>query len=182
MEDPERFRPLASHPPTTADLDARRRLRDSAKRTPRSPPQDARFARGAPLGGREPVRAGRITRQPSGASKPLVPVTERRSQEESVHMWRIKRDGEREKGDIIPDGGSAGREGRNFTVANVGNNGRIYLRYGPRFSLCTSLVPASFTRAHAAFCWRVERELTGATDPPYGPRISGHHSRISCSP
>jgi hypothetical protein len=30
--------------------------------------------------------------------------------------------------DIIPDGGSAGREGRQFTVANVGNNGRIYLR------------------------------------------------------
>ncbi len=31
--------------------------------------------------------------------------------------------------DITPDGGSAGREGRQFTVANVGNNGRIYLRY-----------------------------------------------------
>jgi hypothetical protein len=31
--------------------------------------------------------------------------------------------------DITPDGGSAGREGRHFTVANVGNNGRIYLRY-----------------------------------------------------
>jgi hypothetical protein len=30
--------------------------------------------------------------------------------------------------DITPDGGSAGREGRQFTVANVGNNGRIYLR------------------------------------------------------
>ncbi|KAG9234480.1 hypothetical protein BJ875DRAFT_11777 [Amylocarpus encephaloides] len=30
--------------------------------------------------------------------------------------------------DITPDGGSAGREGRPFTVANVGNNGRIYLR------------------------------------------------------
>jgi hypothetical protein len=30
--------------------------------------------------------------------------------------------------DIAPDGGSAGREGRQFTVSNVGNNGRIYLR------------------------------------------------------
>lgn len=30
--------------------------------------------------------------------------------------------------DITPDGGSAGREGRQFAVANVGNNGRIYLR------------------------------------------------------
>lgn len=144
MEDPERARPLASNPPTTADLNARRRLRDSAKRTPRSPPQDARFARDAPLAGREPPRAGRIARQPSGASKPLVPATERKSQEESVHVWRIKRDGEREKGDITPDGGSAGREGRNFTVANVGNNGRIYLRYGLPCSPYASLVPQSF--------------------------------------
>jgi hypothetical protein len=32
------------------------------------------------------------------------------------------------KVDITPDGGSAGREGRQFTVANVGINGRIYLR------------------------------------------------------
>ncbi|KAJ4306730.1 Guanine nucleotide exchange factor lte1 [Collariella sp. IMI 366227] len=30
--------------------------------------------------------------------------------------------------DITPDEGSAGREGRQFAVANVGNNGRIYLR------------------------------------------------------
>jgi hypothetical protein len=30
--------------------------------------------------------------------------------------------------DVAPDGQSAGREGRQFTVANVGNNGRIYLR------------------------------------------------------
>lgn len=32
--------------------------------------------------------------------------------------------------DLAPDGTSGGREGRQFTVANVGNNGRIYLRYG----------------------------------------------------
>nr|AAQ73639.1 LTE1-like protein [Epichloe festucae] len=30
--------------------------------------------------------------------------------------------------EVVPDGRSAGREGRQFTVANVGNNGRIYLR------------------------------------------------------
>lgn len=30
--------------------------------------------------------------------------------------------------DIVPDGLSGGREGRQFTVANVGNNGMIYLR------------------------------------------------------
>ena len=30
--------------------------------------------------------------------------------------------------DAAPDGKSSGREGRQFTVANVGNNGKIYLR------------------------------------------------------
>ena len=39
-----------------------------------------------------------------------------------------KREVEDVKNDITPDGSSAGREGRQFTVANVGNNGRIYLR------------------------------------------------------
>ena len=34
---------------------------------------------------------------------------------------------------IIPGGNSGGREGRQFTVANVGNNGRIYLRYARIF-------------------------------------------------
>ena len=29
---------------------------------------------------------------------------------------------------IAPDGGSAGREGRQFTVAKVGNNGKIFMR------------------------------------------------------
>lgn len=32
-------------------------------------------------------------------------------------------------GTITPDGSSGGREGRQFTVGNVGNNGIIYLRY-----------------------------------------------------
>jgi hypothetical protein len=42
---------------------------------------------------------------------------------------RAKREAEDGKlNDLTPDGGSAGREGRQFTVANVGNNGRIYLR------------------------------------------------------
>ena len=35
------------------------------------------------------------------------------------------------KQDVAPDGNSGGREGkgRQFTVANVGNNGMIYLRF-----------------------------------------------------
>jgi hypothetical protein len=47
--------------------------------------------------------------------------------ENSVNR-RARRDVEDGRIDVTPDGGSAGREGRQFTVANVGNNGRIYLR------------------------------------------------------
>jgi hypothetical protein len=54
-------------------------------------------------------------------------VQEGLRKENSVHR-REKKDVENVKYDITPDGGSAGREGRQFTVANVGNNGRIYLR------------------------------------------------------
>lgn len=33
--------------------------------------------------------------------------------------------------DVTPDGFGTGREPRHFTVGNVGNNGKIYLRYEP---------------------------------------------------
>ncbi|KAG7134757.1 hypothetical protein HYQ45_007354 [Verticillium longisporum] len=64
----------------------------------------------------------------SATSKPLLPVTERKSQEEKNTSRRARGRGSDDKVDIAPDGGSAGRDGRQFTVANVGNNGRIYLR------------------------------------------------------
>lgn len=41
---------------------------------------------------------------------------------------RAKREADDATLEVTPDGGSAGREGRQFIVANVGNNGRIYLR------------------------------------------------------
>ncbi|KAE8452491.1 hypothetical protein EG329_000393 [Mollisiaceae sp. DMI_Dod_QoI] len=47
--------------------------------------------------------------------------------ENSVNR-RARREAEESKYDVVPDGGSAGREGRQFTVAKVGNNGKIYLR------------------------------------------------------
>lgn len=63
----------------------------------------------------------------------LLPDASRKPREDDVRQENMK--GTRRKGskeeakfDITPDGGSAGREGRQFTVANVGNNGRIYLR------------------------------------------------------
>ena len=74
--------------------------------------------------GRTRTRAASNTYQ-----RPLLPVSERKSQEENVPTRRTKNGSQdEEKWELAPDGGSAGREGRQFTVANVGNNGRIYLR------------------------------------------------------
>ncbi|KAF9874470.1 RasGEF domain-containing protein [Colletotrichum karsti] len=67
----------------------------------------------------------------SSTAKPLVPVTEKKSEEwNQSPARRLRADSAADdyKFDITPDGGSAGREGRQFTVSNVGNNGRIYLR------------------------------------------------------
>ncbi len=124
-----------------------------SRKTPLSPRgggvvRDARFGRPAPLpaagetdrtgaaGARgggpaaptsKPAKALRLA--PSLAPKSLLPVSEQKSQEENKLDWRARKDADVEpKWDITPDGGSAGREGRQFTVANVGNNGRIYLR------------------------------------------------------
>lgn len=67
---------------------------------------------------------------PTSIPKSLLPATERKSQEENKLDRLSKKDAQDsgDKWEIAPDGTSAGREGRQFTVANVGNNGRIYLR------------------------------------------------------
>jgi hypothetical protein len=100
--------------------------------------RDGRYRRNSPRSGGSgagsrdgtlPLRTGTkgsVTRMASITGKPLVPVTERRSQDKSLS--RGKKDSEHDKCDLVPDGGSAGRAGRQFAVANVGNNGRIYLR------------------------------------------------------
>ena len=71
------------------------------------------------------------SRKASGTKSPEL-IKKRQMQEglrkENSLNRRAKREAEDVKNDITPDGGSAGREGRQFTVANVGNNGRIYLR------------------------------------------------------
>ncbi|KAF4584416.1 Ras guanine nucleotide exchange factor [Ophiocordyceps camponoti-floridani] len=57
--------------------------------------------------------------RPAPTVRPLVPVTERRSSEEKIA-----------KAALVKDGSSTGRQGRQFAVSNVGNNGRIYLSTG----------------------------------------------------
>jgi hypothetical protein len=111
---------------------------EDSQRSPVSPRKgawDARFRRISPKNGSSAKETGGVggkwmskMRLTPATTKPLVPVTERKSQEENkLVITHIKKD-EDDKWDITPDGGSAGREGRQFTVANVGNNGRIYLR------------------------------------------------------
>ncbi|CCC05245.1 hypothetical protein SMACR_08254 [Sordaria macrospora] len=61
--------------------------------------------------------------------KPLFPVSGRKSNDTTSPTSTRRKYGQGSRDfDITPDGGSAGREGRHFAVANVGHNGRIYLR------------------------------------------------------
>ncbi|PHH83813.1 hypothetical protein CDD82_2 [Ophiocordyceps australis] len=65
----------------------------------------------------------------STTSKSLLPPTERRSyQGRTWPRSRRKEDSKEDAWNLVSDGASAGRQGRQFTVANVGHNGRIYLR------------------------------------------------------
>lgn len=93
-------------------------------RTKRISPKSA-FATGSD------TYAGKPTPKPprtnTSPGRPIVPATERASYGEKLGK-RGKKEKDGEKWEIAPDGSSAGREGRQFTVANVGNNGRIYLR------------------------------------------------------
>lgn len=70
----------------------------------------------------------KVMRKASTTGRPIVPLTEQKSLDRTLS--RGKRDGESDGWDIAPDGASAGRQGRQFTVANVGNNGKLFLRYG----------------------------------------------------
>ncbi|GJN85031.1 guanine nucleotide exchange factor lte1 [Purpureocillium lilacinum] len=100
--------------------DARpKRLGSSASRAAASSPKLS--------SARLPARIATANRAAATTGKPLLPATERLSHEEKA-LPRVGREAEADKDDVAPDGTSAGREGRQFAVANVGNNGRIYLR------------------------------------------------------
>lgn len=76
--------------------------------------------------------AHRLLRKPSLAKQPLVPLAEARHYHHERSVSRAgARENDSEKWDANWDNPSAARDGRQFTVSNVGNNGRIYLRYVP---------------------------------------------------
>ncbi|KAM5345827.1 hypothetical protein ACJ41O_011688 [Fusarium nematophilum] len=118
--------------PITAPIALAVVLKDSILSTPS--PGDASTLTPTPTPNKWPsVRSTTTTRMPGSTTvaKPLVPLSERRSHQRKQPTSRSFKDaseGSLPKWDITPDGGSAGREGRQFAVSNVGNNGRIYLR------------------------------------------------------
>lgn len=74
-----------------------------------------------------PKLSTKVKRKPSTTTgRPIVPVTEQRSINRTLSIGR--RDVEKDRWDVAPDGASAGREGRQFSVVNVGNNGKLFLR------------------------------------------------------
>lgn len=77
---------------------------------------------------RPPLPNGASTRlQASGREHSRGRQNSLRHVKNSQEVMR-QRSTNRHNQDIAPDGNAGSREGRQFTVANVGNNGRIYLR------------------------------------------------------
>lgn len=113
--------PRSAFPPRPAGRDAKAR-----KSPPLVGPRDAdrSSARRAAPG---KLKANLVPG--SAPLRSLLPVTERKSQEENKFEMRPRKVSDGDRNNIAPDGMSAGREGRQFTVSNVGNNGRIFLRY-----------------------------------------------------
>lgn len=118
--------------------------------SPRSSPREVTMARRPLISTRSvsdrsavPTTARKLSTRiaHSPKMKSLLPVLERKSQEEKATARRMRNNSDAERSDIVPDGGSAGREGRQFTVGNVGNNGRIYLRYVTRYAEQPSFAP-----------------------------------------
>ncbi|KAH7320062.1 hypothetical protein B0I35DRAFT_352262 [Stachybotrys elegans] len=74
-----------------------------------------------------PRSAPRNNKTSLSIGKPLLPASERKLHEDRVGS-RSRKGSEADKWDAPLEAGATGREGRQFTVGNVGNNGRIYLR------------------------------------------------------
>lgn len=76
------------------------------------------------------------------AQGPNTPKTNlgRRGKERAQSLLRVKNSAEmlwqrstkrsNNVPESVPESSPTGREGKHFTVGNVGNNGRLYLRYG----------------------------------------------------
>jgi hypothetical protein len=125
--------PATNLPPLTTSPSAG--AKQSPRKTPTSSPKraakDSRLRSATVTSGKESTTTrsrAKSTRLAPGVGKPIVPVTERRAHDPDKSPLRSRNESAEQKWELTPDGSSAGREGRQFAVANVGNNGRIYLR------------------------------------------------------
>ena len=133
----QRNRSDSTPTPISSTLQATRSLRDLRFRRPSQKSKDGgkTMPMYASTGGERlntPKSRPPIPGTGSGTPKPkpLLPVSERKSNDTTSPTSTRRKYGQGSRDfDITPDGGSAGREGRHFAVANVGHNGRIYLRY-----------------------------------------------------
>ncbi|KAI1269551.1 ras GEF [Xylariaceae sp. FL1019] len=125
--DPFALHPPSLHPPLP--IRPNQSLRDTPKRirsnrdqrSPKTLGQDARIRRSPTFG-----NATGLHTSPKTSSRSLIPATERRvGDHEGGIAARKASIGERWSPSTEA---GAGREGRHFTVANVGNNGRMFLR------------------------------------------------------
>ncbi|RCI14258.1 hypothetical protein L249_6170 [Ophiocordyceps polyrhachis-furcata BCC 54312] len=127
--------------PKLAQASPRRRVGNKTSLASESSTVRRAFALPRPSVPSKPATALRSV--PPPPLRPLLPVTERRSSEEK-------------SGAVAPDGSSVGREGRQFAVANVGNNGRIYLRPTVR--------PANQRYPQPVFTFPITPPSTGGLD------------------
>jgi hypothetical protein len=115
-------------------------LRSSPRKSPILPKKSTKSKRGSPksivtntaVARDVPTSKSSVSRSQryvSTAPKSLLPANERKPLDDrNLALAGKDAVADADKPDIAADGGSAGREGRQFTVSNVGNNGRIYLR------------------------------------------------------
>ncbi|KAI8945387.1 hypothetical protein F4801DRAFT_134375 [Xylaria longipes] len=122
--------PPGLHPPLPirSNLSLRENSnRNAVTRDQRSPKvlgENARIRRSPPYGG-DRDRPGART-SPIASSRPLLPASERKSGEQNGD--KANKSSDSEKWSPSAEGSAVGREGRHFTVANVGSNGQIFLR------------------------------------------------------
>ncbi|KAI0911042.1 hypothetical protein F4823DRAFT_637112 [Ustulina deusta] len=126
--------PPGLHPPLPirSNLNLReipkRRATTRDQRSQKAPGEDVRTIKRSPPHGRaaDKTRPG-VRTSPIASSRPLFPSSEGRLGEQGGGS-KTSKSLEGEKWSPLVDGSAVGREGRHFTVANVGNNGQIFLR------------------------------------------------------
>ncbi|KAI1279643.1 hypothetical protein F5Y07DRAFT_29238 [Xylaria sp. FL0933] len=120
--------PPGLHPPlpirsNLSLREAKRRATARDQRPQKVLDEDVRIKRSPPHGRAANKTRPGVRTSPIANAKPLLPPSERRSGDHKANKSL-----ESEKWSPSADGSAAGREGRHFTVANVGNNGQIFLR------------------------------------------------------